>query len=754
MPPPSASWKKLAVQVPGIDLLKQVRSVLETLLIYLEVLKTILETVKTFLIDFGNPIRVLVEALIKLILTLFEALKRTGIYTYFDVPDFDSDPSARRTIGGQAAFFSRWRGSFYDARDANRPQPIPNALQGGFVLIVVEADAISDLLRYIKSLLSFFGRKFTRPNYPPPANVRALPLGANGDPILSVVKLFKDQPQAIAVEWSLPSTTFQPDPHYENLVAQVSTELFPPKFLIERSSIPLNKEVTSDHLAKSGYVGYGTHLAETEIEDNGQPGIVSSRKIRLADENGEPFVKFESYAVISASENTASFLLGQLGTFRFIDTSAEFDKTYYYRVRAFSGSILMQQDGNIPFFTQTRDPTEPNTDGTNIMVVWPAEDVSDQPVVGRASAIVKCRLTKIPPKFDVIEAIRKVFLTALSWNFHVPPSPDAEFDSAGLPIAPTLTSEIGQGLLFGKTSALNHVTSAGTVGALTSLAEYKPDAVTGKYPQMPWQMWNVRFNAARLTIKIASALLEQGGVTIGQFQTYMQGTWPSAAPEVLIPVSIKEQNKRVKNLEEMVTSLTEISYDSADQPPDGEAVTKIMLSKGYVVPSTVSAWTSAFYDANSRRNLAVVVNFLLNLAYGGVPPNWESASLLRDLFPWSAALLYELMAKIQALLDAFKGVLDEIKTFIDLLIRKINVLEKLIKFLIAILDFLDSLSNLGAYMLSVTGLSGDASEWMAAVENAEGAKPKSGPNGYAAGVCLAYLAPDVAAFETAFGMIF
>jgi len=182
-------------------------------------------------------------------------------------------------------------------------------------------------------------------------------------------------------------------------------------------------------------------------------------------------------------------------------------------------------------------------------------------------------------------------------------------------------------------------------------------------------------------------------------------------------------------------------------------VTDIVFRTGTVDPDTIRTYGAAYSDAVTRNNIATVVSFLMNLSYQGEPPNWEQVSLLRDLIPWSGQMLYDLIAKIQALLDAYKGILDEIKAFIDLIIRKINVLEQFIKFLISILNFIESLS-VGFYMLTATGLTGDVNDWFAAVDNAQGDPPKSGAGGYTCGLCLAYLATDVSAFETAFKLIF
>ena len=55
-----ADWQALQIKIPGKDLLEKVRGVLETLMIFLDILKAILQTIEMFLIDFGNPLRILI----------------------------------------------------------------------------------------------------------------------------------------------------------------------------------------------------------------------------------------------------------------------------------------------------------------------------------------------------------------------------------------------------------------------------------------------------------------------------------------------------------------------------------------------------------------------------------------------------------------------------------------------------------------------------------------------------------------------
>jgi hypothetical protein len=154
-----------------------------------------------------------------------------------------------------------------------------------------------------------------------------------------------------------------------------------------------------------------------------------------------------------------------------------------------------------------------------------------------------------------------------------------------------------------------------------------------------------------------------------------------------------------------------------------------------------------------RLNILAVIQFIKSFTLGGVPPDWISVVPLRDIIPWAGEILYDLLDKIQALLDAFNGVMDEIRAFIDLIERKIAALERFIQFLIDILNLIESL-QIGAFLLSVPDVSGDVFQWFEEVDNAGGAKPPSGPGGYSAGVSFAYVAPDIVAFKAAFSLIF
>jgi hypothetical protein len=708
------NWQAFKIQIPGEDLLEGVRAILETLLIFLEILKAILETIKAFLIDFGNPIKALVEALIKLILTLFEALKRTGIYALFDIPNPFVDPKFLRNAGGFNAYTTRFRGSLFDTKDPNRPQPIAGATTSGFVLIVADASDVIGLLNLIKILLKFFGKEFLSPQYAPPSNFKVLPVGAKGDALLSIVSVFQSKPKSLVVEWALPQGTRAGDPGFSDLLGAISDEFSPPNFLIEKNEVNPTKEITDSQLNDDDACGRLTTEVDTNYEVRGQPGKVIQRKIRLNDEYGDPFIKSQKYIVIDTSSNTGTFLLGQLGTFRYIDHDVVPDRTYWYRVRAFSGDLTRSGPTSVQF-------TKPDTSVVEKtpFVAWPGKVT-----MGRATPFFRVRMPNVGT-FDVIENLKRVFQVAFSFNFHLPPAPESQFDPSGFPLNDTTAaSEVGRGSLQKFAGSLVSFEAVPFVGTSISKA-LTPNEATGVPEEMPWQRILVRSNATRLASIVAGAMLEAGAAD--QFRAIMQGP-PPEVPTIATKLSSS-------TIEKMVFALTLIQSD------------------GTVSQDTALLYAAAFTDPNVRVDILTVINFIKGFTLGGVPPDWIQISILRDIIPWSGQMLYELIAKIQALLDAFKGMLDEIKNFIDLIIRKINVLEKFIQYLISILDFIASLQA-GFFILSVPETDGDAGTWASLVESAGGDKPPSGPSGYTGGIALAYVAVDVGAFVSAFKLIF
>jgi hypothetical protein len=733
----ASEWQALEVKLPGKDLLEQVRSTLETLVTFMEVIKALLETISVFLIDFGNPIRALVEALLQLILQLFESLKQTGLYGWFDIPDPAKDPNFHAFKGGYQKLTERFKNSLFDSRDPFRPQPIPNLNKSGFVLIVADAETIFGLLRLVKILMKFFGRELLSARFTTPANCKVFPAGTrpgalggtNYDPILQVASIFGADLKGLAIEWSLATNQFPPDPGFTDLLATVSSELIPHRWLIEKTSVPSGPETV-------------TVTAETNFES--KRGSQLKRKVKVRDENGDYFRKFEKYIVIDPSSSTGTFFLGQLGTFRYIDTEVEKGKNYQYRVRGFSGGLKVNTDGTLPLEAPVFDSIK-----NEYVQRWPSLSTTDPPIMGFPSAIMHGRVPNLPTDFDVLLNLENSLRMAFALGFHLELSDLATFDDEGRNTGSTPSSEIGKGSLTNMGGPISQIIpavslgfinpkstslEAGAVGGVgfseSGLTSVTTDPTSGSYPDVTHNFYSVKAHAARLASAIGSALLDNSAML------YPLKDLMYSLPR---PVPEKGYFKGVTNLQGMVAAFNTLP----DQFP------KVYDADVYLT------YQAAFSDPDTRLNVLDIIRFIKNFTLGGTPPDWISISLLRDVIPWSGQFIYDLLNRMEALLDAFKSAVDEIKAFIDTLVRKIEVLERFVKFLIDILSYLDSFSA-GFYFLNVPSTDQGINGWIQALDESEtrGTPPPSGPGGYSAGVALAYSATDVTAFVKAFGIIF
>lgn len=719
-----ASWQTFEIQIPGKDILEGARSAMETLMVYLDVLKAILDTIKIFLVDFGNPIKALVEALIRLIEELFLSLKQSGIFAYFDVPDPTSDPNFDHYSGGYPALQQRFKASLFDAQDFNRPQPRQGSTQSGFVLMVVSADTPYALIARIKQLLRFFGREFVSPRYEAPDNLRAIPVGASGDPILAVASVFTDGPiEAIQLQWSLPTSLSTPDPGFTDVVTKVAKEFIPPKFLIERTTVnPAAQKIDITDLGTAGSSGLTEYTLSTyaNVADPSKP--IYTREV-LRDEYGDPVVKFQKYTILGQLDIES--ILGQLGKFRYVDTDVEVGKTYYYRVRALSGDLKMNGDQVV--FPQSYNQLDFTIESSRPQMKWPSND-SDSVIMGKASGIVSATVpaTLDPATFDIIENLVRLFETAFSLDFHLEPNRGA---SSG----PTPPEQEGRGSLTDLASALAVFESLVIVGDLsrakTINEAFQPDPILGSYPEVPWQKTTVIRQSKRLANTVASALLQAGGESMTGFRNIMQGPLPAGT------IATGGTLTGATNLEQVVFNFTEVRAD------------------GTVSLAGAQTYVQGYYDKSLRTNVLTAVRYIKTYTLGGAPVDWISVVPLRDIVPWSGQIIYDLLAKIQALLDGFSGVMTEINAFIALLERKIEALERSLESLINILNLVESL-QIGAYILSVPELNGSAESWVNAIDTAGGTPPPAGPGGYSAGVAFGYVGTDISAFKTAFSIIF
>jgi len=734
-----ADWKTFQLQIPGKDFLEPVREILETLLIFLEILKAILQTIQMFLIDFGNPLKALIEALIKLIEELFEALKKSGFFMYLDVPVSTDDPNFDQIKGGFTAFTTRWKASLFDPKDFNRPQP-RGSNKGGFVILAVDASDPWRLIQALLALLSFFGRGFETPRFQAPENFKVIPVGAEGDPILAVASLFTDGPvESIQLQWSLPTTQEAADPGLGDAIMKVWDELVPPSFLIEKSLVnPVSQRINADDL-DGDEIGLVEFDRATRFEADGV-GTKVTKKEDLKDDSGEQVIKAGKYIKVGAPTQ----IMGLLGKFRYLDNDVVADQEYFYRVRAYTGDLDLNENDEKINWTSSIQKLKVSSDFPNNSRVptlkWPTTDSTSPVIMGAPTGTLKGRIPVDLGAFDVIAVLRALFKTAFSLNFHQPLAEDAQFKEDGYPLNDaTLNSEVGKGTLVnlsGVLAGLNWLPVIGLLSELEGVGEIEQDPVTGKYPEMPWTNFNVIRMSARNADMVASAMLDADASVLYSFRDMMQSL-PNGTIDVINLDSLSALDQVVF---QMTATEDYIAREGEQAVVRGSA-------------KAVAAYREGYADVPLRLNVQTAIRFLLNFTGGGTPPDWIAVVPLRDIIPWAGEGLYDLLDIIRALLDAFKGILDEINNFIESIIRKIEALEAFIQFLIDMLNFIESL-EVGFYLLSVPQVDGPITDWIAEVDQAGGDMPETGPAGYTAGISLAYVAPNIDAFVKAFTIIF
>jgi hypothetical protein len=699
-----ADWKSFEVNVPGEDLLESTRSTLEQLLIYMDILKSILNTIDIFLVDFGNPLRVLVEMLLREIEEVFLALKASQASALFHVPRPSIDPNFQ-LCSGYGSFTQVFKQSLLDSSDHQRPQPRKGSTKGGYVLLVTQANSPYELMSRVQNLLRFFNREFTSPRYESPRNLKVIPATEDLKLITDVASIFSESPRRVAITWNAPTSEEVPDPGFSDLVNRVAHEAVIPQYLIEKSTIdPFNARVDISDIKnpeKSGVVEFGRDVSIAGTLDQ-----VVKREI-LLDCYGDPVVKFTENIIIDRTSLTG--LLGNLGTYRYYDSDVTTGVDYYYRVRALSGEPRLDANGQIDW----EDPV--SSDGRDVpRVIWPSS--SDTVVPGKATPVSTIRLTEPIEGFDVLTNIENVLLSSFSLDFHRSKTTTNQ-DFVGISSMLGMAGMVALKEFYALYADLSAKKASGALGGVSGIT-------------FPWDNLIVRRQSLTLADEISSCFLSGNEGLLYQFRDLMQkGGEDSLESRVAAAV---ESSSSYLDL------VTDVISDSGTSKYQG-GLAELYLSN---------------YESDSyRTDLLQVIDLFRSVLGTGLAPDWVSVSPLRDIVPWSGQMLYELIAKIESLYESSAGVVDELNGFIDLLTRKIETLERTLEFLISLLDLVARF-KIGAYCLYVPEIDGDVTDWIAALDNAGGAKPPDGTDGYSAGVALAYVAPDVKAFTTAFSLIF
>lgn len=210
--------------------IQTIDSVLSFLITLLNIAQTILNVVKTFLVGLLDPIRALVEIIIQEVRDIIADLRQLGIYIADDTDLLEVSPVNRvqELRGGFDAYERRMLSRLLNRQDPTRPD-FTSATAVVALFAYVSSGDVFALIELIQRIKAFFGSPNMRRSpaplpAPTPPSVR---LGRFGVNVASYKKVgtLDTTPDAIALEWSMPSTG----------------EVFsaPPKgFLIHVSTVP------------------------------------------------------------------------------------------------------------------------------------------------------------------------------------------------------------------------------------------------------------------------------------------------------------------------------------------------------------------------------------------------------------------------------------------------------------------------------------------------------------------------------------
>ena len=187
-----------------------VSGVLELLIDALNILQSVLDTIKAFLVGLLDPIRSLVEAIINEIRAFINDLRNLGAYLYLGDTARVSYPY-RDLLGGYTAFQRRMITAYVNTSDPKRPEfSNSSAVLAVYFYLSVQVTDIYKIIELVASICRFFGG-FTNKSLPYPA---PLPVSVTYGSSKAMLNKFGPLGVALAsggdleyalVEWQMPA---------------------------------------------------------------------------------------------------------------------------------------------------------------------------------------------------------------------------------------------------------------------------------------------------------------------------------------------------------------------------------------------------------------------------------------------------------------------------------------------------------------------------------------------------------------------
>jgi hypothetical protein len=392
---PSTPW--LTVTIPPAEVTEVIETVAEAfdvVLVALEAVNQVLEILKNFLIDIGDPTKIAMTLVLTAVQNAIEDIKNLGLYALFIYPDPQQE--LRNTKGGITQFEKTITSALFDPQDAGRPQFSPNAV-AGMVVFAISNNNIMALLQQLQKIWDLFG--FRKEIYmPAPGNVRVVPLGETGNPILDIEAVFQQRPSKVQLQWSLKPR------------GSLFDAFVPQLFQIERAA---------DRFGDIEYAEYTETINGQEFTRS-LPILDSSLGI-------QPYPILRRFQKVAAEDGTALQAAGGFftGEYRYVIDTDELapGQGAFYRVVPGTGTLDYIEGPKDAFGRETKQQIQ---DGKR----------------GAPSAPVFVRMPKLPPDFDFYSVLLNTYQAGYMLRLDIPPDPQRlEFPDGAADFRP------GQGLM-------------------------------------------------------------------------------------------------------------------------------------------------------------------------------------------------------------------------------------------------------------------------------------------------------------------
>jgi len=303
-----AEWKSTLNLMPEVVLesADQVSKVLKKFRTVLNIILTILETAKMFLIDLGNPLKVILEGIVEFIVGILNDLNQSvGIYILLVGPVIQGQKFLD-IKGGIANFNQKFAAALYDSADGNRPQFTDTSEVHSFV-IVLDSGNLAGIVEQFVKLIIAIGESITQ-NLPPPDNVRATPIDKDDGLLVSNLSVMKREAVGVQIDWTLGGAGG----------TNIADSFVPSKWRIERSKTRAGEPF----------------LIDEEVYN--AAGEKTTIKKHVFDTFGRPVYIWEHVEDITASD--ATFWGGVFaGSYTYKDKTVNPGETWFYRIRSMIG---------------------------------------------------------------------------------------------------------------------------------------------------------------------------------------------------------------------------------------------------------------------------------------------------------------------------------------------------------------------------------------------------------------------------------